>query len=229
MRIAISGTACQGKTTFLNDFIKKWPKYTTPKNTYRDVIGKKKKHSSKTTSKLQWDILNFMVDQLQECTADQHVIFDRCPLDNLVYSLWAHGKDKKGFEKDFIDKCIPVVRESLRFLDIIFFTPITKAAPIEIKDDTLRDTDKEYIEEIDHLFKAISQSYYQATSPFFVKDDRPALIEIFGQPNERIMMASMYLNENGDCYSEDDTLLDPNDIDKLQARARGDGSDRFYV
>lgn len=229
MRIAISGTACQGKTTFLNDFIKRWPNYTTPETTYRDVIGKKKNHSSKTTSTLQWDILNFMVDQLQECTADHRIIFDRCPLDNLVYSLWAHGKDKKGFDKDFIDKCIPVVRESLRFLDIIFFTPITKAAPVEIEEDSQRDSDKEYIEEIDHLFKAISQSYYKATSPFFVKDDRPALIEIFGKPEERIMMASMYLNENGDCYGDEDTLLDPNDIDKLQARARGDGSDRFYV
>jgi predicted ATPase len=229
MRIAVSGTASQGKTTFINDFIKRWPNYTTPDKTYRDIIGKKKKHSKRTTQKLQWDILNFMVDQLQEYKDGDHIILDRCPLDNLVYSLWAHGKDKKGFEKEYIDKCIPVVRESLRFLDIIFFTPITKVAPVRVESDDLRETNEDYIHEIDHLFKAISKSYYQATSPFFVKDDRPALIEIFGAPKERIMMTSMYLNETGNVYDEKDTLINPGDMDKLQSRVKGDGSDRFYV
>jgi len=31
MRIAISGTACQGKTTLLKDFLEEWPSYTSPK------------------------------------------------------------------------------------------------------------------------------------------------------------------------------------------------------
>ena len=36
MRIAISGTACQGKTTLIKDFLEQWPSYTTPKKTYKD-------------------------------------------------------------------------------------------------------------------------------------------------------------------------------------------------
>ena len=228
MRIAVSGTGSQGKTTFVNDFIKKWSNYTTPSGTYRDVIGKRK-HSTKTTHKLQWDILEFMTDQLQENCNSEYIIYDRCPLDNLVYSLWGHGKDKKGFDKEYMDKCIPIVRESLRFLDIIFFTPITKVAPVNIEDDGIRDTDEEYIHEIDHLFKAVLKSYYELESPFFVKDDRPAVIEIFGSPKERLAMAELYLNESGNCYGEQDTLIDPNEIEKLQARAKGDGSDKYYL
>ena len=228
MRIAISGTGCQGKTTFLSDFIKNWPDYITPESTYRKVIGKKR-HSKSTTSKLQWSILDFMSDQLQQHKRGDNVIFDRCPLDNLVYSLWCHGKDKKGFDKEFIDKCIPLAKESLRFLDIIFFTPITRVAPVAIESDDMREDDEEYIHEVDHIFKAILKSYYQPVSPFFVKDDKPAIIEIFGNRKERIAMAELYLDDTGDICSEDDSLINPGDLDKLQARAKGDGSDRYYV
>ena len=38
MRIAISGSACQGKTTFINDFVKTWPKYTRSVESYRNLI-----------------------------------------------------------------------------------------------------------------------------------------------------------------------------------------------
>ena len=86
MRIAISGTACQGKTTFINDFLQEWPNYETPEKTYRDVLDKDN-HSESTDEDNQWDVLNFMVDQLQEYRKGDNVIFDRCPLDNLVYTL----------------------------------------------------------------------------------------------------------------------------------------------
>ena len=52
MRIAISGTANTGKSTFVKDFIKKWPSYSTPKTTYRDImkdVGDE--HSSNTNTK----------------------------------------------------------------------------------------------------------------------------------------------------------------------------------
>ena len=54
MRIAISGTACQGKTTLITDFLEQWPTYKTPKKTYRDIIKDNNlDHSSKTNKKTQ--------------------------------------------------------------------------------------------------------------------------------------------------------------------------------
>ena len=85
MRIAISGTACQGKTTFINDFLKEWPSYSTPEESYRNSLSDN--HSETADEDNQWDVLNFMVDQLQEYRKGDNVIFDRCPLDNLVYTL----------------------------------------------------------------------------------------------------------------------------------------------
>ena len=88
MRIAISGTACQGKSTLLKDFLKEWDMYTTPEKTYRDYLTENNlPHSKETTKDTQWDILNFMVDTLQQYSKGDKVIFDRCPLDNMVYSL----------------------------------------------------------------------------------------------------------------------------------------------
>ena len=51
MRIAISGTACQGKSTLIEDFIKEWPSYQREKNDYREVIREKNLPHSKQCNK----------------------------------------------------------------------------------------------------------------------------------------------------------------------------------
>ena len=59
MRIAVSGSACQGKTTFIQDFIKEWPMYSTPEKTYREYIEENNLPDSDNTNKdAQWGILN---------------------------------------------------------------------------------------------------------------------------------------------------------------------------
>jgi len=214
MRIAISGTASQGKSTLLKDFLEEWPVYSTPDNTYRDLLTDKE-HSKSTTEDTQWNILNQMVDVLQENgkTSSNNVIFDRCPLDNIVYSLWAH--EKGHVSKEFIDKCIPIVKESLRSLDIIFFIPLTKAHTVPIVDDGTRETDSEYIKEIDNIFKAMAAYYYQDTGPFFVHDDKPAIIEVFGEPLARLEIIKLYIDADGDSIGEQG-ILDPGEISLLE-------------
>ena len=74
MRIAISGTACQGKTTLIKDFLDQWPSYKTPKKTYRDIIKDNNlDHSSETNKKTQWDILNFMIEEQQKYRKGQNI------------------------------------------------------------------------------------------------------------------------------------------------------------
>jgi len=210
MRIAISGTACQGKSTLIKDFLKEWDMYTTPEKTYRDYLTENNlPHSKETTKDTQWDILNFMVDTLQQYSKGDKVIFDRCPLDNMVYSLWAHEKDNSDLDRDFIKKCIPVVRESLRFLDVIFFIPITKAAPIKIVEDDLRDTDEEFITEIHNIFKGIERQYLegQKASPFLPNEECPAIVEVFGNREQRLHMMRQYIDAEGDLLGENSSSI----------------------
>lgn len=218
MRIAVSGTANTGKTTFIKDFLKKWDNYSTPKETYRDVIQNNNfEHSDKTTKETQKSILDFLVKQQKEYTKDDNVIYDRCPWDNLVYSMWAMGQDDSDIDEEFIDECIPIVRDSMKDLDIIFFTPLTKFSPIKIEDDGVRQVDEHYINSIDNLFKEFYRRYmHQSFEPFFPQGDVPAIIEIFGTPQERVYMAGLYVDVDGDAIEGDmDSLLGEESLKNL--------------
>lgn len=217
MRIAISGTACQGKTTLIKDFLEQWPVYSTPKKTYRDIITENNlEHSSKTNKKTQWDILNFQIKELSKYRVEDNIIFDRCPLDNLVYSIWSSEQKDSDIDDEFINKCLPLVRESFRNLDIIFFTPITKVAEVPLEEDGVRDTDKKLIEEIDHLFKGIHRDYEQNDkTQFFVVDDKPAIIEVFGNRRERIEIIKLYIDALGQAH-EPGNIIDEEMLEDIK-------------
>jgi len=91
--------------------------------------------------------------------------------------------------------------------DIIFTTPITKVAPVEIIQNGTRDIDPVFREEIDNIIKAFTESYHKHNGKVFDPADSPAVIEIFGKPEERIHMAEFYINEKGNMYGEDESLI----------------------
>jgi hypothetical protein len=218
MRIAICGSACQGKTTLINDFLKNWPSYKRSDESYRKLLKEENiKINKKVDQDGQWKILNCLVDDTQKTAKGDKVIFDRCPLDNLVYSLWAEDKGTSDIDKDFIKKCIPIVQESMKCIDIIFFLPITKAAPVPIEEKKNREVDKLFIKEIDNIFKVISYNLMvNSECAFMAKDDRPPIIEIFGTPEQRIEMIKMYLNIDGDLIDDQTSVLSPENLDKME-------------
>ena len=61
-----------------------------------------------------------MIDQLQLNEKGKKVVYDRCPLDNIAYSMWCHDKGVKGFTKKFVTAQIALMKESMKHLDIIF-------------------------------------------------------------------------------------------------------------
>lgn len=226
MRIAISGTACQGKTTLLNDFLKTYTDYKTPETTYRSVI-QKDKHSKHTDVETQWKILDYMSEQLTEYHSGENVIFDRCPLDNIVHSLWCYERGVDGFDKEYIDKTITLFRETMKLLDIIFFIPVTRVSTIDIESGTQRETDAQYIKEIDNLFKAMYQQWLQPDSSFFEKDDRAAIIEIFGSPQERMHMIKLYIDPDTGDSVDAEGILNPEEMKDIEGQFRN--SDDGYT
>lgn len=215
MRISISGTACQGKSTLIDDIIKKWPMYKRSEESYRKLIKEENVPlNDQVTEDGQWRILNCLIDDIQKTSADDFILFDRGPLDNLVYSLWANSKNTTQISDEFIKKCIPLVKETMHSLDIIFFTPITKFSPIPKEARESRNIDEEYIKEIDNIFKAIEHSYTRTgSSPFFPDEDRPPIIEVFGGREERIAMIEFYINESGEAVVEETSILDDKNLD----------------
>ena len=220
MRISVSGSSCLGKSTLISDFIKNWPNYKTPSEDYRKILKEKNyPHSKKCIKEGQWAIINHMIDEMQKYSKDDKVIFDRCPWDVLVYSLWSCEMGATDIDEKFINQLIPLVKESLKYLDLIFFIPITKHSPIPIVNNGYRETDPQYIAEIDNIFKALFYEYQHSLgkTPFFSADDSPAIIEIFGKPHERILLIEQYLDVNGEVIGEEgDTVLNPNNIEELE-------------
>jgi predicted ATPase len=78
-------------------------------------------HSSNLTTETQESILNFMVDQVQSTNKDDTIAYDRCPLDAIAYSMWAHDKKVEGFTKEFVTEQINLMKESMRSLILYFY------------------------------------------------------------------------------------------------------------
>ena len=211
MRIAISGTENQNKTKLVDAFLLNWSQYTTPALSYKDTIehyisSVEKKGDLPDSKDVQWAILNDMVVTQQSYKVDDKVIFNRCPIDNIIYSLYLNDKDveNSGVNDEFIEKCIPVVRESMKDLDIIFTVPLTKVADS-------KHTDME--QELNSLFLVMFQESINEYSPFFIHDDRPTIIEVFGTLQERLEMIKMYLDEDGEILGKVTGILEPNSLD----------------
>jgi len=212
------GTQCIGKSTFIDDFIKQWPMYKKPSRTYRDFINEQDLNINKEgNEEAQQVILNALVDEVMENKDGEHVIFDRCALDNLVYTLWLSNQGKVSDK--FVKSTIDIARESLVFFDIIFFLPITGYSPVNIVADKNREIDPIYRDEIDVLFKTLMGAYEKQSRVFFpIENDLgcPAIIEIFGNPEERIQLAKFYVNDNGNFFGEDESMLTPEDDAEAQ-------------
>lgn len=217
MRIAVSGTSNTGKSTLVKNILAVWPNYKTPSKTYRDLIKEKNlPHSSKTSIDTQWDILNFMLDQLQNTTTKSNIVFDRCPLDNLAYTLWSHDKGIEGFTKEYVDKAIKLTKESMRHIDLILLLKYDSI--IKIEQDELRDTNVEFIKEVNEIFDALYLQYrinYEADI-FFPKDDSPGIIVLPTCPKQRIEMISEYISPEGEMYGDETSIFNPENLTELE-------------
>ena len=215
MRIAVSGAGRMGKTTFVNDFLRNWPNYSLPTKTYRDLI-EEDKHSQNTDGKHQLKYLDALVKQVEGYKRTDNVIHDRCPLDNLVYSMWAYDKGNKGCDAIMMERTIGTVKESMRNLDIIFVITTSPINKIVLRENDTK-KDLKYLEEIDNIFKEIFARYGKdGCHAFFPKDDSPALIDLHGNPEERIAIAKMYVTPEGGTYGEEQTVLNTDEMLKMQ-------------
>ena len=148
MRLAVIGPQNTGKTTFIKDFIKAFPQYKTPKETYRDLVKKNKlKINRETDQETQRAIRDFLFNQIKNFQGE-NVIFDRAMLDNYVYSLAQHQLG--NIKKKFINETKKVMYASLNHIDRLIFIPT--AADIVLISDKLRDINRPYIDHINKLF-----------------------------------------------------------------------------
>ena len=223
MKILITGTSCVGKTTFINDFLKQWPMYIAPKRSYRQEAKKADiKLNREGDIAGQKAIQEILYKQLEDTKNEKYVVYDRGPFDNLVYSIWLNAKKLGNVDDLYIEQAIAKFKKTVSVYDIIFFIPILKDYPVAVVEDEQRDTNPEFRMEVDNLFKGMIETYHKGKNTFFPKDDCPAIIEIFGTPEQRIEMVKLYINPKGDIYGEEDNLMNGADITDEDVQALKD-------
>lgn len=148
MRIAVIGPQNTGKSTFIKDFIKEFPHYSTPEETYRDVVKNKSLNINKKTNEdSQREIRNFMYAEFRQ-TTDRNVIFDRSLIDNYVYTYYQYKEGK--ISKSFLEETESMMKEMIHSVDVYFFIPASLS--VALVDDGTRDTDKKFIDDVNTYF-----------------------------------------------------------------------------
>jgi hypothetical protein len=214
MRIAITGPQNSGKSTLINEFLKEWPMYKRPSKTYRDIIKEKNLPLNKQgTKEAQREILNALVDEAQFAATsdDKHIIFDRCVVDNIAYTLWHYAKDTPGFDAEFVIDSKTIAAFALKHFDIIFYVPARKEITIVPREG--RETDETFREEIDNILDSLVTSYERNTGAFFPSEDCPAVIRLDGPPDMRLPQMKLYIKPSGIGFQEQDgSLIDVSQI-----------------
>lgn len=147
MRVAVIGPQNTGKSTFLRDVQEAFPQFHTPTETYRDVI---KKHNLSvnqlTGTESQRLIRDFIMQQVKSATGP--ALFDRCLIDNYVYTRYAYVNG--NIDDGFLEETERFLHETAHDIDLYLFVPTALSVPL-VADD-LRDTNPGYIDTINRLF-----------------------------------------------------------------------------
>ena len=179
MRIAISGTHFMGKSTFIEDFIEKYPSYkheAEPYYRFQEEISTGLSLEPCLDSFLEQ--LDYSINQLNECATEQNVIFDRCPVDFLAYIMCELDKESIDINDSEVSERFADVKAALNHLDLIIFLPITKEHPIEYTEEN-----SAYRKAADKCFKKL---YRDDACDIFPRYDHPKIIEISGDRATRL-------------------------------------------
>lgn len=172
MRLAVIGPQNTGKSTFIEHF----PHYSTPTETYRDVIKNNNLEINQKGSEVNQKMIRDFLYQQITTNEEMNILFDRCVIDNYVYSLALYEEGRVSIE--FLNQTFNLALKHLEYLDGLIFIPT--AVSVKLVDDALRDTNTKYIDKVNRFF---------TKTLFLINKQKP--IEIFvvsGDREERIKL-----------------------------------------
>jgi len=130
MRIAVSGTHCMGKTTFIEDFVAKYSDYK-----YIDEAYYHLQYDEEMELSLEPSLDNVLaqldvsIAQLQEYKDQSNVIFDRLPIDCIAYGMCALLSQQMDVHNNALIERFADVKATLDSLDLILFLPLLQESP----------------------------------------------------------------------------------------------------
>lgn len=186
MRIAVSGTHFIGKSTLIEDFIKRHPNYKSDIEPYYKLQNEKLMELSLEPSlDSLLEQLDYSIEQLNEWASEKDFIFDRCPVDFLAYAICTLEQDSIDINESEVSDKFLEIKEALNHLDLIVFLPIDKENFISYTEENPK-----YRKTADRYFKKL---YRDEICDIFPKYDHPKIIELSGDRIARIKKLESYL------------------------------------
>lgn len=186
MHIAVSGTHFVGKSTLIEDFIKRHPEYRVEIEPYYKLQDEKTMELSLEPSlDSLLEQLDYSINQLNACANEKNVIFDRCPVDFVAYAMCALSEDAVDINQSEVSERFPEIKEALNHLDLIVFLPITNENSMVYTEEN-----PAYRKAADEYFKKI---YRDDICDIFPRYDHPKIIELSGDRLARIKKLENYL------------------------------------
>lgn len=187
MRVAVSGAHSLGKSTVVNDWVARHTGYVREEEPYRalGLYGPYEILFRDSSTRLHNGIqLYYNISRVHRYgTPEDHVIFDRAPVDYLAYSQYTANQKTTDIDDDFVISMVPAVRESLDHLDILAFVPESEQWPVEVENDGIRPIDEAYRTDVDLIFKQI---YREGRFDVFPAGKAPLVVELCGSREQRM-------------------------------------------
>ena len=117
MRIAVSGTHGVGKSTLIDEFLRRHPEFVHEPEPYTVMVEDfGQEFSAEPCVEDFRRQLEFSVERLSQHAAGENVIYERCPVDFLAY---IHALESQSAE-ELLDH----VSEAMQHLDLIVYLPL---------------------------------------------------------------------------------------------------------
>lgn len=186
MRIAVSGTHFIGKTTLIDDFIAKHSDYTKEDEAYQKLADSYQVNPEAGPSfELAKEQLLVNLEHIFENIDQDNIIYDRCPIDFLVYAACALAQEQNLLAESELSDMFDDIIEALASFDLIVFLPLNENQEIEYTQEN-----PQLRIEADHYFQQI---YRDDEFKLFPTYNQPRIIEVFGTREERVKLIESYL------------------------------------
>lgn len=120
MRIAVSGTHGAGKSTLIDEFLRRNPEFLHEPEPYTVLVEDLgEEFSAEPCVEDFRRQLEFNIERLSQHAADENVIYERCPVDFLAY---IHALDPNSAEA-----LLESTTEAMQHLDLIVYLPYNSA------------------------------------------------------------------------------------------------------
>ena len=179
MRVAVSGSHSTGKSTLIAAFVSERPRYVYEPEAYEVLADDIALMSSEGPGPEGLAaLLEYTVSALAESRLGASVIFERSPVDYLAYT--AASRSIPASERaDFIRAYVPMVRDSVRDLDLIVLLPVSSKGPIAARPGENARFRKRVD---DRLRRALIDDDYD----LFVGPDAPVVVELSPFPDQQL-------------------------------------------